>query len=154
MKMAKASEADLSMAMDLANVLGDIEKGYFPAKFSDDPESEETEWLDTKDREQFARLIDGLQKLLDRGSISRVIWGMAVVCDPANELIDPAADFLEHHPIRQQMEDALLWALSPAEVCSVPVIPRIRLMLGIGPDGRLTDDQLARATAFGKGGAA
>ena len=29
---------------------------------------------------------------------------MAVVCDPSNELLDPEADTLEHHPIRQKLE--------------------------------------------------
>ena len=103
MKMAKASEADISMAMDLANVMDDIERGYFPAKFSDD-EEEGIEWIDTHDREQYEKLIDGLKLLLKKGSISRVIWGMAVVCDPENEAIDPVADTIEHHPKRLQLE--------------------------------------------------
>ena len=111
--MAKASEADISMAMDLANVMDDIERGYFPAKFSDD-EEEGIEWIDTHDREQYEKLIDGLKLLLKKGSISRVIWGMAVVCDPDNEAIDPDADTIEHHPKRLQLEkqrDELLAAL-------------------------------------------
>ena len=105
MKMAKASEADLNMAMDLANVLGDIERGYFPAKFSEDPESEISERIDTDNRDQYDRLFDGLQLLLNTGSIFRVIFGMAVICDPANECIDPDADTIEHHPKRQQLEN-------------------------------------------------
>lgn len=111
--MAKASEADISMAMDLANVMDDIERGYFPAKFSDD-EEEGIEWIDTHDREQYEKLIDGLKLLLKKGSISRVIWGMAVVCDPENEAIDPDADTIEHHPKRLQLEkqrDELLASL-------------------------------------------
>lgn len=120
MKMAKSSDADLSMAMDLANVLDDIERGYFPAKLSDDPESEETEWIDTNDRKQYAKLVYGLTLLLNKGSISRVIWGMAVVCDPENECIDPDADTIEHHPKRQQLEkqrDELLAALVNSRNC-------------------------------------
>lgn len=103
MKMAKASEADISMAMDLANVMDDIERGYFPSKFSDD-EDDGIEWIDTHDREQYQKLIDSLKRLLNQGSISRVIWGMAVVCDPENEAIDPDADTIEHHPKRLQLE--------------------------------------------------
>ena len=104
--MAKASEADLQMAMDVANVLDDIERGYFPTNLQsdEDAEIEQVEWIDTADRQQYERLIFGLQKLLNKGSISRVIWGMAVVCDPANECIDPGADTIEHHPKRQQLE--------------------------------------------------
>lgn len=122
MKMAKASEADLSMALDLISVLDDIERGYFPHRFSD-PESESIEWLDTTNRLHFAELIDNLRRLLNRGSICRVIMGMAVVCDPSNECIDPDADTIEHHPKRQQMEkqrDDLLAALEGLhKVCEI-----------------------------------
>jgi len=106
MKMAKASPEDLDMAMDLANVLDDIERGFFPTKLQsdEDAESERVEWIDTADRQQYERLFFGLKSLLNKGSISRVIWGMAVVCDPANECIDPDADTIEHHPKRQQLE--------------------------------------------------
>lgn len=103
MKMAKASPEDLDMALDLISVLDDIERGYFPHRFSD-PDSEISEWLDFTNREQYGRLIDNLRRLLNRGSIGRVIMGMAVVCDPANECIDPDADTIEHHPMRQQLE--------------------------------------------------
>lgn len=106
MKMAKASPEDLDMAMDLVNVLEDIERGFFPTKLQsdEDAESERVEWIDTADRQQYERLFLGLKSLLNKGSISRVIWGMAVVCDPANECIDPDADCIEHHPKRQRLE--------------------------------------------------
>lgn len=149
MKMAKASEADISMAMTVANILDDIERGYFPTKLASDPESEETEWLDTTDREQYGRLIDGLKRVLNQGSIFRVIWGMAVVCDPANECIDPNADTIEHHPVRNQMESALLWTLYHHQGGSSTVGQPIRKLLGIGQHDRMTDDQLAQAKAFG-----
>lgn len=151
MKMAKASEADLSMAMDLANVLGDIERGYFPEKLSADEDSEEIEWLDTTDGEQYDRLINGLKRLLNQGSISRVIWGMAVVCDPSNECIDPDADTIEHHPLRQQMEAALLWTLYHHQGGSSHIGQPIRRLLGIGQHDRMTDEQIEQAKRFGKG---
>jgi hypothetical protein len=149
-KMAKASEADLNMAMDLANVLDDIERGYFPTKLSDDPSSDETEWLDTNDREQYARLVFGLKLMLNRGSIFRVIWGMAVVCDPDNKCIDPDADTIEHHPERQQMEDALLWVLYHHQGGSSHIGQPIRRLLGIGQHDRMTDEQVTAAKKFGE----
>lgn len=148
MKMAKASQADLEMAMDLANVLEDIDRGYFPAKFSD-PENEGIEWLRTDDTEQYARLVDGLQTLLDMGSISRVVWGMAVVCDPANECIDPDASTIDHHPKRQQMEEALLWALCHHQGSRSNIGRPIRRLLGIGQHDQLTAEQLKQAKKFG-----
>ena len=111
MKMAKASEDDINMAMTVANMLDDIECGYFPAKLASDPESEDSEWLDTDDREQYGRLIDGLKRVLNQGSIFRVIFGMAVVCDPSNELLDPTSDVLAVHPkltlALEQRDDAV-----------------------------------------------
>lgn len=98
MKMAKASEADINMAMTMANILDDIERGYFPSKLASDPESEESEWLETASCEQYERLIDGLKRVLNLSSIFRVIWGMAVVCDPSNELLDPTSNVLAVHP--------------------------------------------------------
>lgn len=72
MKMAKASQADLDMALDLIGVLDDIERGHFPFRFSD-PDNEATEWLDPDDAPQMANLLYQLKRLLNRGSIGRVI---------------------------------------------------------------------------------
>lgn len=73
MKMAKASARDIDMAMDLIGVLDDIERGYFPHRFSD-PDVESTEWIDTDDQEQYARLVDGqpIRKLLGMGEFDRL----------------------------------------------------------------------------------
>lgn len=102
MKMAKATDADLKMAMTLVTYLNDIDRGQMPDALSSDAKL--IEWLDLDDAEQTKRLLVGIRKLLDQGSISRVVWGMAAVCDPANECIDPDANTLVHHPKRIQME--------------------------------------------------
>lgn len=151
MKMAKASETDLEMAMNLIGVLDDVERGYFPYLFSD-KEDENSEWLNTDDREQYARIIDGLRRLLNRGSIGRVIMGMAVVCDPSNECIDPDANTIEHHPKRQQMESALLWALYHHQGASSHIGQPIRKLLGIGQYDRMTVAQIEQAKSFVDGG--
>jgi hypothetical protein len=42
-----------------------------------------------------------MQKILEaarKGSLFRVVFGMAVVLDPRNELLDPDADTIERHP--------------------------------------------------------
>lgn len=146
MKMAKASKADIDMALDLISVLDDIESGQFPHRF--DQESESIESIDNCDCQQYARLIDGLKRLLNRGSIGRVIMGMAVVCDPDNECIDPGATTIEHHPKRQQMEGALLWALYSHQGGSSHVGQPIRKLLGIGQFDRLTEQQISSAKSF------
>ena len=155
MKMAKASESDIDMAMTLANVLDDIERGYFPEKFIDldgDPHDIEIpERIDTDDADQYSRLIDKLLELLRKGSIFRVVWGMAVVCDPTNELIDQADDCIAHHPKRLQMEDALLWTLYHHQGGSSHIGQPIRKLLGIGQHDRMTPEQIERGKAFAKG---
>lgn len=112
MKMAKASMADLDMAMTLANYCDAISRGHMPDDLSEDEEM--IEWLDSSDRERYARLLHGLQELLDKGSISRVIWGMVTICDRRNKCLDPDADTLEIHPVHTktaEQRDELLEAL-------------------------------------------
>lgn len=154
MKMAKATPADIEMAMTLVTYLNDIDRGQMPDALSSDAEL--IEWLDLDDAEQTKRLLVGIRKLLDQGSISRVVWGMAAVCDPANECIDPDANTLEHHPMRVLGESALLWALYHAQGGSSPVGQPIRKLLGIGQFDHLTEQQIAQARSFAeamKGGA-
>jgi hypothetical protein len=132
--MAKASEADLNMAMKLANYLDAIERGQMPDELSEDAEA--IEWLDERDCDQYAKLLDGLRRLLNQGSISRVIWGMAVICDPANKCIDPNADTIEHHPDlikATEQRDALLAALTAIQPVMVRVSKTSLLRVAVYP---------------------
>lgn len=112
MKIAKADEADLDMAMTLTGYLNAIEGGWVPSDLADDEDG--CEEIDTDSQEQYERLIDGLGRLLRNGSIGRVVWGMATICDPANKLLDPESDVLEIHPDlagASEQRDELLSAL-------------------------------------------
>lgn len=104
MRMAKASDRDLDMALNLIGILDDIESGHFPYRFSD-PDDEATEWLDPADREQMTRLLYHLKRHLAQGSIGRVILGMAALCDPKNRLLDPDADHLTPHSRFELLEE-------------------------------------------------
>jgi len=154
MKMAKASPEDLDMAMDLANVLDDIERGFFPTKLQsdEDAESERVEWIDTADRQQYERLFFGLKSLLNKGSISRVIWGMAVVCDPANECIDPDADTIEHHPKRQQLDIEAI-ENRVAEACAKACIKEAVQIVIDGPEERAYNNATSDCAEAIKSGA-
>lgn len=108
MKMAKASEADLDMAMELSNAFGSLTQrwgAYVPEKAQADPDSEAIERLDLDDHEQCRRVLGYLLDVAGRASLMRVVFGMAVVCDSTNELLDPEADTLEHHPKHQAFRD-------------------------------------------------
>lgn len=100
MKMEKASEADMSMAIDLAQALDALTNRWAPMM----PEAinqggdEENERFDIEDEKQCRRALDYLLELADRASLFRVVYGMAVLLDTRNEIVDPAADHLATHP--------------------------------------------------------
>lgn len=149
MKMAKANQADIDMAMTLSSFLDSIDKGYVPDAAGD--EAERIEWLCLDDGEQCCRIVRELKSIIKRGSFFRVAFGLLVLLDPANELVDPDADTIEHHPKRQQMESALLWTLYHHQGGSSQIGQPIRRLLGLGPHERLTDEQVQQAKAFGEG---
>lgn len=94
MKMAKASEEDIEMTLELCRSLEDLEKGYLPAALSGDEEL--PIWYD--EDEDGDRVVQHLLAILRKGSVFRVAFGMAVMLDPRNEVVDPDADCLEMHP--------------------------------------------------------
>lgn len=98
MKMAKASTADIEMAMELSRFVEDLVDGTCPKQACADPESDDIEWLEDDPDEQHLKIIAALTDIARKGSIFRVTFGMAVLIDPRNELIDPTADTLEPHP--------------------------------------------------------
>jgi hypothetical protein len=107
MKMAKASEADLKMACELASMLEGFERGHFPP--DDDGEADDF-CIDLGSHCQSA--MDKILDKLTEGSLFRVVFGMSVLLDPKNEAVDPSCDYLEHHP-KVRMHDELVEALRP-----------------------------------------
>jgi hypothetical protein len=101
MKMAKASEADLRMAMELCNALEALNSrwgGAMPEKIAKPQGEDENEYFSLDDEKQCRRVCEYLIELTRQASLSRVIWGAVVMLDPRNKLVDPAADTIEHHP--------------------------------------------------------
>ncbi len=94
MKMAKASEADLDMAMKLCSALDSLERRYMPSDDSED----EIVWFDNCDADDCINAMNILLDILENGSLMRVVWGLAVLLDPANKIVDPDSDVLEVHP--------------------------------------------------------
>lgn len=99
MKMAKASAADLEMAMELCAALDSLTgRGCcVPAAV----EQEDGEPFDRDDREQCARVLGYLLDLANRASLMRVVWGCAVMLDPLNKCVDPVSGVIELHPHAQ-----------------------------------------------------
>jgi hypothetical protein len=100
MKMAKANETDLEVAMELCGALDSL-TGWcpsVPAAVEQVADPEAPEPFDKHDREQCARVLGYLLDLADRASLMRVVWGCAVMLDPRNKCVDPDAGVIEHHP--------------------------------------------------------
>lgn len=95
MKMAKASSADMEMAMKLCSALEAMDSRFFPggAEGDNDPED-----FDCDDDMHCGQALRHVLDILQGGSIGRVIWGMYVLLDPENKVVDPDADTLEDHP--------------------------------------------------------
>jgi len=107
MKMAKASTADIEMALELSRFVEDLVDGMCPKQACKDPESDDIEWLEDDPDEQHIRIISALQGIARKGSIFRVTFGMSVLVDPRNELIDPAVDTLEPHPKIERLAEQI-----------------------------------------------
>lgn len=105
MKMAKASEDDINLSMEIGQIIEDLEKGLRPALVFGDEDREF--WLDMDSTADLRAVVEKLIEIARRGSIFRVVFGMAVALDPKNEVFDPASDVLELHPkIQAAMQDA------------------------------------------------
>jgi len=100
MKMAKASEADLDMAMELCGAMEALTSHWPTLPTSlfqpDDDEPDERFYCD--DDRQCGTVLRHLLAIAERASLGRVIWGCAVMLDPRNKLVDPSAETIERHP--------------------------------------------------------
>ena len=96
MKMAKASQADLDAAIGICSALEAIDRGFMPEGFdTDDGDRADFDIDDGRDcRNVLVHLLD----LVGNGSIERVVWGMFILLDPENKLLDPNVDHLALHP--------------------------------------------------------
>lgn len=109
MKMAKASEADMNMAMELSSALESLSTrwgAYMPEKIERLTGDAENERFEIDDHEQCRRVIEHLIELVRSASLMRVVFGMTVMLDPRNKCVDPDADVIEHHPDAQAWTQA------------------------------------------------
>ena len=100
MKMAKASEADLDMAMELCGALDSL-TGHWPTVptwlCSQEDDADEDRF-DCDDDRQCGTVLRHLLAIAERASLMRVVFGMTILLDPRNKIVNPDADTLEHHP--------------------------------------------------------
>lgn len=96
MKMAKASQNDLDLAIKITSALEAIERGLMPNAICED--DEDAEWFDIDDHRDCKRVLEHLLDESEKGSLARVTWGMFILLDPENKLLDPNVDHLALHP--------------------------------------------------------
>ncbi|VWB69797.1 hypothetical protein BLA6863_03270 [Burkholderia lata] len=137
MKMARASKADLDAALDVSNVIEQLEKGWMP--YADD--SDKLERFDRYDAKLCQRALAAILDAASTGNLFRVTFGMTVVLDQRNELLDPAADTLELHP-------KLVAALDGASRAPVPHSDD----LAVDRFSAVMKAKLAEKRAAGRGG--
>lgn len=107
MKMAKASKQDIDMAIELNQALEQLVGSFRPRVPQEIAQcDEDDEEYFEGNAEQCDRVFDYLGSLFRRASLMRVVFGMSVVVDPDNALIDPDDDCLAHHPDRLLLERA------------------------------------------------
>lgn len=155
MKMTKASEADLNMAMELCGALDEL-TGWgasVPKAVEKVDGDDDGETFYRDNREQCERVLGYLIDLANKASLMRVVWGCAVMLDPRNKLVDPNSDTIEHHPERKDSA-RLQWLLAdhddPAvRVSCMELIERLPTM-GYGAATQQIDAYMAEADAAKK----
>lgn len=154
MKMAKASQADLDMAMELCGAIDALTSSWptLPAGLCKPADDEPDEAFDCDDDGQCGTVLRYLLAIAERASLLRVVWGAAVMLDPRNKLVDPDADTIEHHPdhkdsarFRWLTEDH---ADPETRARCREILERLPVM-GYGAAVQLIDDAMAAPAAVG-----
>jgi len=94
-RMAKASTQDIDAAYELARLLEDIQRGYFPA----DGDDESNKTFDEDKFDDLSALHERLQRISGKGSLFRVVGGLDTLLNPKNNIVDPDEDCLTLHPL-------------------------------------------------------
>ena len=153
MKMAKASNEDLDMAMDLCGAIDALTNNWptMPEALSTcDDDAMGAEHFDRDDDKQCGQVLRHLLEIAERGSLMRVVFGAAVMLDPRNKLVDPNADTIEHHPDRKD-STRFRWltedhADPETRARCREILERLPLM-GYGAAVQLIDDAMAAPAA-------
>jgi hypothetical protein len=125
MKMARATEADMDAANRLANLLGEVDKGYYPSAPAADEKADEPLWFNPDDPEQLRDFYDRVMAHVKAapGGLFRVTFGFSTLMH--NNVCDPALDVLELHPDLVAAREAAKRAY-PQEIT-----PELRDVLGM-----------------------
>lgn len=96
MKTARATDADICAANTVVRIIGQLNGGDLPVNGHDT--DADTVEFDPSNPEQCRVALGLVLEAAKTGNLERVVFGMSLVLDPRNELLDPRADTLEKHP--------------------------------------------------------
>jgi hypothetical protein len=99
-RQARATKADLDAAMILCGMIDDVDDGNFPRNFEGKFDGGDPEYFEEDDITHLRAFHRRVTMLVRRhpAALQRVIYGMAVLCDPRNEIVDQDKDYLAPHP--------------------------------------------------------
>jgi hypothetical protein len=118
MKMAKASENDLNAALEMCRALDSLGDGVLPDEMT---EGEDSVFYSADDHAE--KVVDHLISIFKKASLFRVCFGMTVVLDPQNAMVDPNDGCLALHPKFARLKDdkdKLLWVLKACDISEFP----------------------------------
>lgn len=104
MQIAKADERDMEVAMTIAGILCDVDRGYFPRQADGNCCEDDPDHFDSDKLEHLRAFHDRIMSAYDRapGGMNRVVLGFHTVMH--NDVVDPGKDHLALHP---RIESAL-----------------------------------------------
>lgn len=108
MKMAKASEYEIDMALKLSSILNNVESGDYPMPIDDETDCEdEPTFFNPEDQEHLRVFYDRVMACMNAapGGLFRVVGGFHTLMH--NDIVDPNQDVLELHPRLEKALEAL-----------------------------------------------
>jgi len=96
-RMAKATVTDLDAGFALAGVMESLAKGYYPTGGEAEAEGAPLHF-DSDNIEHLQHLHELLLRIERRGSLFRVVGGLATLLSPGNNIVDPDDDCIALHP--------------------------------------------------------
>jgi hypothetical protein len=100
LRMAKASPEDIEAAIIVNGILSDVLEDDAMPRDAKGEHPERMEMFDPDSYDDLRHFYDVLYEAYRSraGGMNRVVWGMDILLNPDNNLVDPDADHLAPHP--------------------------------------------------------
>ena len=102
MKMAKATKNDINAAMLLLGMMNDVfEIDQYPRGLDGEFSEDDPDYFDEDNDDHLRAFYRRLREVFRQqpGGMNRVIFGMEVLLNPKNRIVDPDQDVLAFHPL-------------------------------------------------------